>query len=168
MLWEQLIDAGAVKFGEFTLTSGKKSDYYVDIKEAMADPLMLGQTAVMLAKEVESEFIAGVELGAVPLVVAASLMTKKPYIIIRKERSHGTGSLFVGKPVPGKTVDIIEDVVTTGGSVAKAVEKLREAGMKVGKIIYVVDRQEGGEERFANLGVKAVPLFKIRDMMKKR
>lgn len=168
MLWQKLIDAGAIKFGQFILTSGKKSDYYVDIKEAMTDPVTLKETAQMLSDKITSDVIAGVELGAVPLVVAASLAAEKPYIIIRKERNHGTGSLFIGKIESGKTVDIIEDVVTTGGSVARAIGILREAGMKVGKVIYVVDREEGGSEKFAGLGVQADPLYRIREMMPKR
>lgn len=167
MLWQKLIDAGAIKFGQFTLTSGRKSDYYVDIKEAMTDPETLKETAKMISERVVSDYVAGVELGAVPITVASSMISGKPYIIIRKERGHGTGSLFVGKPETGKSVDIIEDVVTTGGSVARAVDILRGAGMIVRKVIFVVDRQEGGMEKFTSLGVEADPIFRIREMMQK-
>ena len=164
MLWKELLKAGAIKFGDFTLTSGKKSNYYVDIKEAMTDPATLKEAVQLISQKIVSDYVSGVELGAVPLVVATSYAMEKPYIIIRKERNHGTGSLLVGKPVAGKSVDIIEDVITTGGSVARAVEILRKTGMVVRKVIVVVDREEGGAKKLSELGVEPDPVYRISEL----
>lgn len=96
MLSEDLVKSGAIKFGDFILTSGKRSDYYVDIKEAATDPNLLSEIASEFSKMIHARKIAGMELGAVPLIVATSLNMGIPYVIVRKERSHGTLSLIVG------------------------------------------------------------------------
>src|SRR5688572_12760874 len=118
-LRDELVGCGAVKFGDFTLTSGKKSKYYVDVKQATTVPRILKQIADAIGQKVGgAEVLAGVELGAVPILVAVALVTNKPYAIIRKgERTHGTGKKIEGQPVKGKRVLIIEDVTTTGSSV---------------------------------------------------
>ncbi len=166
MLSRDLIDLGAIKFGKFTLTSGAVSNYYVDIKEACTIPRVLEEVVDEISPHIEADMVAGVELGAVPLVVATSVRLKKPYVIIRKERSHGTKDLLVGTSVSGKTVDIIEDVVTTGGSVMKAINLLRERGARVGRVICVVDREEGGKTLLQGAGVELIPLLKISSLVK--
>lgn len=162
---ELLVSKGGIKFGDFTLTSGKKSKYYVDIKEVITDPENLAIITSQISEQLRGDHIAGVELGAVPLVVSVALMTGKPYIIIRKERKHGTGSLIIGKYQDADSVDIIEDVVTTGNSVLKAVQLLRENGCYVSRCICVVDREEGGYELLKENGVDLVPIVKISDVM---
>lgn len=163
-LVESLKNAGAIKEGDFVLTSGKHSRYYVDIKEACTDPSLLTQVARAFSDLVESETVSGMELGAVPLVVAISMLTGKRYIIIRKERKHGTGKLNIGEVRPGEIVDIVEDVVTTGGSVLKSANTLREMGAVVKRAICVVDRQEGGSEFLAENGIQLIPIIRISDL----
>ena len=163
-LIESLKNAGAIKEGDFILTSGKRSRYYVDIKEACTDPAILARVAEAFSELIESDTISGMELGAVPLVVAISILTGKRYIIIRKERKHGTGKLNIGEIKPGETVDIIEDVVTTGGSVLKSANTLREMGAVVKRAICVVDRQEGGSEFLAANGIQLFPIIRISDL----
>ncbi len=112
-----LISSGAIQFGEFTLTSGRKSSYYVDVKKASTKPAILSTIAeemsVLVGKE---DRLAGMELGAVPIVVALALETNKPYLILRKgEREHGTGRQIEGDYIPGERVLIVEDVATTRG-----------------------------------------------------
>jgi orotate phosphoribosyltransferase len=161
MLADTLVKSGAIKFGEFKLTSGAMSSYYVDIKEVCTNPSTLKEIVENIRPNITAGIIAGVELGAVPLIVATSIIANKPYIIIRKERSHGTGSLIIGNNFEGKEVDLIEDVVTTGGSVVKAVEILRENKAIVKKAICVVDREEGGKKNLLDHGIELIPLVKI-------
>ena len=168
MLRDELVEKGAIKYGTFTLTSGKQSNFYVDIKECMTVPDLLRETAELLAEKVQSDIVAGVELGAVPLLVAVSMLVHKPYIIIRKEREHGTKSLLIGKTPPGSTVDIIEDVVTTGGSVLRAAKMLADAGLKTEKVVCVVDREEGAKEALAQNNISLVPLIRISEIRKQQ
>ncbi len=164
MLKDILLKSGAIKFGDFVLTSGKRSTYYVDIKESMTDPGALTEVAELISKKLTSSIIAGVELGAVPLVVAVAILSGRRYIIIRKERPHGTKSLLIGQTPSGSSVDIIEDVVTTGGSVLRAAEILKESGLNVSRVICVVDREEGGRENLAEAGIELIPLVKISEV----
>lgn len=149
MLIEDLISCGALKFGDFTLTSGKKSSYYVDIKKASARPEILRHIVQGFSSlNVECDKVAGVELGAVPLIVAYSLERNIPFIIIRKgDREHGTKKKMEGEVIKGERVLLLEDVVTTGGSVISAVDEIEQAGGRVVSILSVVDREEGGTDQ---------------------
>ncbi len=168
MLKDSLIECGAIKFGHFKLTSGKESNYYVDIKLASTNPQVLKEIASEMSKLTQDndyELIAGMELGAVPLAVALALETKKPYLIIRKEKpSHGTGKQLVGNAEAGKRVLLVEDVATTGGSVVKAINVIREEGLTVDKVVVVVDREEGALENLKDLKVELLPLVKASDL----
>lgn len=164
-LSRHLLESGAIKFGDFVLTSGRKSKYYVDIKDVATKPAVLELIADIFSDMVSGTTIAGVELGAVPLLVATSLRRKIPYIIIRKERKHGTGKLTIGDVVPGETVEVIEDVVTTGNSVLKAATYLRENGANVSKAFCVVDREEGGKELLKENNLNLTPIIRISEIM---
>ncbi len=165
MLKEKLVESGAIKFGDFTLASGKKSKYYVDIKKASTKYEILEMMGEMLANHVKGELLAGVELGAVPLVAITAVKSKRDYLIIRKEKKgYGTSKLIEGEYEAGKEVDIIEDVVTTGGSVLRAIRLLRDAGLKVNRVICVVDREEGGKENLEKEGVELISLVKAHEL----
>jgi orotate phosphoribosyltransferase len=166
MLKDSLIAAKAVKFGDFTLTSGKKSNYYVDMKTPVANsPALLRELSEELATRVYAKTIAGVELGAVPLLIATAVKLGIPYAIIRKEaREHGVKDPVVGSISSGETVDIIEDVVTTGGSVLRAAKLLRERGVIVNRVICVVDREEGGAALLMENGIELVPIVKVSEI----
>ncbi|HKS59773.1 MAG TPA: orotate phosphoribosyltransferase [Thermoplasmata archaeon] len=150
-----LLECRAVEFGEFTLASGARSDVYVNIKRAWTDPQRLRLIARALADRVGGvRCLAGMELGAVPLVVATSLETGLPYVVVRKEvKGHGTQRRFEGEIPPGATILLIEDVTTTGGSVLESVGVLRRAGGVVERALAVVDRASGARERLAAEGV---------------
>jgi orotate phosphoribosyltransferase len=173
MKTEQLIqllkDCGAIKFGHFVLTSGAVSDYYIDIKNASTDPNTLKKIAEAMAEHAEGyDLIAGMELGAVPLVVALSLKTKIPYVIVRKDkRGHGTNKQIEGGSVKNKKVLVIEDVTTSGGSVVKTLQILHENHGKVDKVLVVVDRESGAGEKIENLNVEFVPLLSISKILEK-
>ncbi len=155
---EALEDCGAILYGDFTLASGKKSRYYIDIKKAITDPLVLGLAADLMARQMGEghgvQRIAGVVLGSVPLAVALSLRTGIPFVMVRKEKKdHGTGKLIEGQLSPGERVMVVEDVITSAGSAMYAVKTLRQAGAVVDMVMSVVDREEGGREVLCSEGV---------------
>ncbi len=168
-LIELLKECGAIQFGRFVLTSGAVSDYYINIKKASTNPKVLKKITEMMAEYVEGyDVIAGMELGAVPLAVSLSLETNIPYVIVRKEkREHGTGKKIEGGDVKNKKVLVVEDVTTSGGSVIKAVKTLRENQALVDKVLVVVDRESGAEEKLLNIDIRLIPLISVRDILKK-
>ncbi|MBN1861284.1 MAG: orotate phosphoribosyltransferase [Candidatus Thermoplasmatota archaeon] len=169
-LIQQLKQCGAIKFGRFVLTSGAISDYYIDIKKASTDPKILKLIAQEMSQYTKGyDLLAGMELGAVPLVVALSLETQIPYVIIRKEkREHGTGKQIEGGDVKGKSVLIIEDVTTSGGSVVKTIQILRENNAEVEKALVVVDRESGTREKLDKLEVEFIPLITVSEILKNK
>ena len=168
-LTQLLKECGAIQFGRFVLTSGAVSDYYIDIKKASTNPTVLKKIAEAMAEYVEGyDLLAGMELGAVPLITALSLETNIPYVIIRKgKREHGTGKQIEGGDVKNKHVLVIEDVTTSGGSVVKTIQILRQNQAKVDEVLVVVDRESGAEEKLQNLDVSFIPLLSVSDILKK-
>lgn len=166
-LADKLLECGAVKFGDFTLTSGKKSSYYVDVKKASTKPDILGLIAEGMNRLVGEEHrLAGMELGAVPIAVALSLKCGNPYLILRKgARKHGTGNQIEGEFNAGEKILLVEDVATTGGSIIRSAEILRNAGLIVDRALVVVDREEGASEAMQKIGISLEPLVRISDLM---
>lgn len=169
-LIQLLKECGAIKYGRFVLTSGAISDYYIDIKKASTDPKTLKTIAQEMSKYTTGyDLLAGMELGAVPLVVALSLKTGIPYVIIRKEKHrHGTEKQIEGGNVKDKNVLVIEDVTTSGGSVVKTIQILRVNNAKVDKALVVVDRGSGAKEKLQNMEVDFIPLIPVSEILKNR
>lgn len=167
-LKDSILACGAVKFGDFTLASGAKSSYYVDIKKASGRPDVLREIGEAIRPHTANHAaIAGMELGAVPIAVAASLASGLPYLIVRKQaKAHGTGSRIEGDVPKGARVLVVEDVTTTGGSSSEAIKVLRDAGYAVDSCVTVVDREQGATDRFAAEGVRLVPLVRVSDLLK--
>jgi len=171
---EALEGCGALQFGDFTLASGAKSSYYIDIKKASTDPKVLYLISQLMAERMQTDNIrpdriAGVVLGSVPLAAALSMATGIPYVMVRKEKKdHGTQKLIEGDLLPGESVLVVEDVVTTAGSSMKAVETLRENGANVISLISVIDRESGGRENLAGMGVELFALVKGSELVKDR
>lgn len=167
---DALVRCGAVKFGKFTLASGASSDYYVDIKKASTRPDVLGLLGREIGKHARRyDRVAGMELGAVPLVVAAALDAERPFVIVRKgEKAYGTGGRLVGDSVPGERVLVVEDVTTTGNSSVEAVKVLRAAGLVVDTCVVIVDRDAGAEKAFEEIGVVLVPLARAKDLLARK
>ncbi len=161
--------AGAVKKGDFTLSSGKKSNYYVNIKEVYTDPGVLKEIAGEMAKSLAGQNIdkiAGVALGAVPLAVALSIELGVPFIIIRKDRKgHGTDLQIEGGLKSGDKVIMVEDVVTTGGSVIEGVNKIREKGGACDTVLAVIDREEGAFEQLGEQGIGLISLLTAEELL---
>ena len=161
---------GAVRYGNFTLASGKKSKYYIDIKKASTDPKtlkLIARQAAFRIKQMDVNIIAGVELGGVPLATAVSMETELPLLIVRKAiKDYGTKSRFVGDIRPEDRLVMLEDVTTSGGSVRNAIEVVRETGASVKYVISVVDREEGAIENLKEVGTELVPLVSASDLLK--
>jgi len=158
--------AEAVKFGEFELAYGGTSDYYVDKYLFETDPRCLRLVAAAFAERVGETKLAGVALGAVPLVAATSVETGNPYVIARKAaKEYGTGNRIEGRLEEGEEVVVIEDIATTGTSAVDAVEALREAGAVVERVLVVVDREEGARENLAEHGVELEALLTATDLL---
>ncbi|MCY2952276.1 MAG: orotate phosphoribosyltransferase [Planctomycetota bacterium] len=153
--------------GEFTLRSGRKSNYYLDKYRFETQPDVLRELGKMFAERISPAVnrIAGAELGAVSLAAAASMASGKPFVIVRNQKKdYGTSKLVEGMLEAGDTVMIVEDVLTTGGQVLEAVKSLEQAGAKVDKIVAVIDRMEGARENIEKAGVKLEALFTVKEL----
>lgn len=171
-LLELLVDR-AYREGDFTLSSGQKSRYYINCKLVTLDAigaLATGRTIFAQLPE-GTAAVAGLTLGADPIVSAVSLVSALeaqpiPALIVRKEaKGHGTQAYIEGPTLAeGSNVVVLEDVVTTGQSALKAVERLRGAGYMVDRIVSLVDRQQGGAELYAQEGLAFDAIFTIGDL----
>jgi orotate phosphoribosyltransferase len=165
VLADLLIRNKAIEFGEFTLASGKKSPYYIDVKSAVTNPELLAAIASAVAKTDTFEVVAGVAVGGIPLAVATAIVTKKPYAIIRAaEKSHGKKNVIIGS-VRDRDVLLVEDVTTSGGSALYGINALRAAGARADRVVTVVDREQGAEAMLRQQGVSLLALVKVSELL---
>jgi len=165
-LARRIADAALLR-GEFTLRSGRKSNYYLDKYRFETQPDILIELGKLLASRVTDQTtrIAGAELGAVPLAAAAGMASGKPIVFIRNQRKdYGTAKQLEGVLNEGDVVMVVEDVLTTGGQVLEAVKTLHDAGAKVERIVAVIDRLEGARENIEKAGIAFDSLFTSRDL----
>ena len=169
-LIDALRDADAVRFGEFELSHGGTSEYYVDKYLFETDPGCLEAIADAFAERVTPEDkLGGVALGGVPLAAATSVAAGVPYVIARKQRKeYGTANLVEGRLEEGEEVVVLEDIVTTGTSLVDAIEALRDAGATVDRALVVVDRQEGGRENVEAADVEMEALVTAEELLADR
>ena len=163
----------AYQEGDFVLSSGQKSSYYINGKQVTLHPegaLAIGRLLLSLLPT-DTEAVAGLTLGADPIVTSVSVVSALenrpiPGLIIRKEaKGHGTKAYIEGPSLtPGAKVVVLEDVVTTGQSAMKAVNRLRDAAYTVDTIISLIDRQQGGAELYQSQGLNFVVLFDIEEI----
>ncbi|HUW42748.1 MAG TPA: orotate phosphoribosyltransferase [Thermoplasmata archaeon] len=166
MLKDTLKSAQIVQHGDFILSSGKKSDYYVNVKRASSDPKILREMAKEISKYVTGEKLACMALGAVPLAVAVALETNRPYVIVRKDqKEHGTMDKIEGEVELGGLYLVIEDVATTGASAMRVIEALRTKGAGAKRVVTVVDREEGATEFLQQNGIEMISLFKAKELV---
>lgn len=161
---EALISHGAIEYGHFILASGAASSYYLDVKSAMTDPVLLSLVCREIAGRFPSDIVAGVAVGGVPLAVGVALAGNRPYAIIRSaEKDHGKSGRLIGD-VRGKTVILVEDVTTSGGSALYGVKALRDAGASVSIVVTVVDREQGATDALAKDNVTLYSLVKASEI----
>ncbi|MGB0741606.1 MAG: orotate phosphoribosyltransferase [Planctomycetaceae bacterium] len=168
----ELVKERALRFGDFTLASGRKSTYYLDGKQVTlnAEGLMqISYGLLELLSDVQFEGFGGMSIGADPIVggvLVAAAAQDRPLLgfMVRKEaKGHGTQRFIEGPIEPGQNVVIIDDVVTTGGSALQAVDRVEEFGCKVVHAVGIVDRLQGGGEAFAARDIPFSALLTVRD-----
>ena len=182
---QQLVDLvreRALQFGEFTLASGKQASYYLDCRQAVLTAegaRLVGAGMLELMAANMPPLVGGMAIGADPITAAiltlAALKGQAVQgqaterqdlrgVMVRKEsKQHGTGKFVEGPYEPGEEVVIVEDVVTTGGSSLLAIERCEAVGLKVKRVLAIVDRLEGGREAFAAKGYELTTLLTIED-----
>lgn len=169
-LIRELVEKGMVRFGTFTLTSGKKSPYYIDLRRMYAYPELSRSVALKLIRLAESlrirfEVVVGIATAGVPLATYIACLSSKPLAYVRKEaKMHGLSRLVEGD-VAGREVLLVDDVATTGSSLLHGVRAIRECGGRVSHALVVIDREEGAEEALKNANVSLHSLVKARDVV---
>jgi len=164
--------------GEITLASGRKSDFYFNLKPTMLDPegaALLADLAFDALKDENVDYIGGLEMGAVPIagaIAQLSWLKNHPiaaFFVRKKPKEHGAKLAIEGfakdESLAGKRVVIVEDVTTTGGSAAKAIESVRDAGANIVLVLTIVDREEGAAEAFRAAGVPFRALYKASEFL---
>ena len=160
--------------GDFVLRSGRRSSWYLDKYRFETEPDILSALGHALAEaasacEPDAVRLAGPALGAVPLAASAAMASGLPFIIVRGEtKEYGTARRIEGPFEPGELVCLLEDVVTSGGALADAVSAVRAEGLVVRNAVCVVDREEGGSDALARLGVRLRSLFRASELLEMR
>jgi orotate phosphoribosyltransferase len=169
---KQLILDKALRFGDFTLASGKQAKFYLDCREITLDSqgaLMVGEGMLEQLHGAMPALVGGMAIGADPITAAILTLAGIKNIplrgvMVRKEaKQHGTGKFVEGPFREGESLVIVEDVVTTGGSSLQAIERCEAVGLKVRRVLAIIDRLEGGREAFAAKGYELTTLFTVRD-----
>ena len=170
----KLLKDNAYRKGEFKLSSGKTSEHYVNCKPVTLSGRGLTLVSLSMLMYVDTSYVAGLTLGADPLVSGVSLVSALDSkmvngLIVRKEaKGHGTQAWIEGPlPKEGTKITVLEDVITTGGSAIQAVKRLRDAGYEVKRVVAIVDRQENGEANTAMklAGLELISLYKLKDLI---
>jgi uridine monophosphate synthetase len=168
-LADRLLDAGCVRFGQFTLKSGLISPIYLDLRQLISDPALLaaaGSTYVELLRGLKFDRLAALPYAALPIATAISLAGGWPMIYPRKEaKSYGTGAEIEGGFAAGERAVVIDDLATTGGSKFEAIEKLAAAGLKIEDVVVLIDRQSGAAGALAAAGYRLHAVMTLTQML---
>ena len=168
-LLDGLLEAGCVKFGQFTLKSGMQSPIYLDLRQLVSFPRLLAQAAaayIPILKKLSFDRLAALPYAAIPIGSAISLQGHWPMIYPRKEvKSYGTKAEIEGLYQPGEKVVVIDDLATTGGSKFEAIEKLTAAGLCVRDVVVLIDRQSGASDTLEQAGFRMHAVFKLTEML---
>lgn len=167
---QELFRTRALQFGDFTLASGKKSPYYVNSKKVLfhAEAItLLGELIAEATQDLDFQAIGGLEVGAIPMAAAALVAYHKQgraiegFFVRKQAKSHGSLDLIEGQVSAGDRVVVIDDVLTTGGSVLQAIQAVEARGAKVLRVLCICDRLQGAKEALG--GYDFQPLYTIRD-----
>ena len=165
LLAQKIFDSAHLN-GEFTLRSGATSTEYFDKYRFEADPELLAEIAgAMVPLLPPADFLAGLEMGGIPIATILSQLTAIPTLFVRKQaKAYGTAKLAEGGDFAHRNLVIVEDVVTSGGQIAMSADDLRGLGARVDHAICVIDRESGGTEKLAENGIRLISLFTISDL----
>ena len=168
-LADGLLNAGCIKFGEFTLKSGLNSPIYIDLRRIISFPKLLaqiGEAYLPLLSQLTFDRLAGLPYAAIPIATAVSLQGDYPMIYPRKEvKTYGTKAEIEGEFHAGEIALVIDDLATTGGSKFEAIEKLTAVGLIVKDIVVLVDRQSGAKESLAQAGYSMHAVLTITQLL---
>lgn len=169
LLADELLEAGCIKFGEFTLKSGLISPIYIDLRRIISYPGLLqkiGEAYLPLLKGLKFTRLAGLPYAAIPIATAVSLQGNYPMIYPRKEaKAYGTKAEIEGEFHEGETALVIDDLATTGGSKFEAIDKLTTAGLKVTDVVVLVDRESGAKESLEQAGFHLHAVLTITQLL---
>jgi orotate phosphoribosyltransferase len=166
-----LFKSRAVFFGQFTLASGKQSSYYINSKKAIFNAeavWLLGDVLYQMTKDLDLQAIGGPEVGAIPMACAAAMRyheqgrSIEAFYVRKQTKSHGTKEMVEGMVRPGDRVAVVDDVLTTGGSVLQAIQEVEKLGAKIVAVLCIVDRLEGAREALAAFAF--LPILTIKDL----
>ncbi|MGC8555574.1 MAG: orotate phosphoribosyltransferase [Conexivisphaera sp.] len=167
-----LVSLGALRFGDFTLTSGRRSPYYIDLRLLPSYPGALERIADMYVAVLENEVgiggvkVAGVPTAGLPLATAVSLRARLPLIYVRETpKLHGEMKMIEGVLSQGDRVVLIDDLATTGGSLLRAAEAIRASGGRVEHAVVLIDREEGGSENLARAGITLHAVSRVSELL---
>ncbi|MFC1557518.1 orotate phosphoribosyltransferase [candidate division KSB1 bacterium] len=174
----EIIREKSVAYGEFTLVSGMKSNYYIDGKMTTFDPEGASEVGKLMLKTIKSlprkvDSVGGPTMGADPIVTAVGIEAFRQkdsfrcFAVRKKTKEHGRQKLIEGNFIKGDRVVIVEDVITTGGSIFQSIDAVEESGGAVEAVIVVVDRMQGGKENLAEKGYTLFSLFTIDEILEK-
>ena len=168
----ELIRQQGLEFGDFTLASGKKASYYLDCRKVTLDARgarLIAEGILELLGEAMPNAVGGMAIGADPITAAVITLAGlrdidlKGFIVRKEAKQHGKGRAVEGPVTPGDRVVIVEDVVTTGGSSLRAIDQVEQFGLRVERVIAIIDRLEGGAEAFQHRGIPLTTLLTVRD-----
>lgn len=169
-LLEKLVDVGIVQYGKFTLKSGEQTDIYCDFRRLIGHSKLLQEVCLELGTIMETKtniVIAGVPIGALPYASTISNLYNIPSIIIREERkTHGTNKIIEGDYNGKEPIVLFEDVITTGGSIMKIIDIVKNEKLEIKEIITILDREKGGIDKLLSMGIKTRSLFTLSQIKK--
>jgi len=168
---QKLFEIGSIKFGEFVLSSGKISPIYIDLRIIPSFPNVFDLVAeayisTIKRMEIPVDTIVGIPVGGLPIATLISYKLKKPLIYVRKEaKTHGLGKKIEGNLGKRQNLLIIDDVATTGKSILRAVNILRENGCEPKNALVLIDREQGADKNLEENGIKLFSFIKITELL---
>ena len=168
-LARELFEKGCIAFGEFTLSAGGKSPYYIDLRRIPSYPELYDKVTdlyVDLLHKLDFDKVVGIATAGIPIAALTAYKLNKPFLYVRKEaKDYGLQKQIEGVLERGDKVVVVDDVITTGSNIIRAVDAIRSAGAVVNKAVVLVDREQGGSEALRKLNVELLSIVKASQLV---